>query len=221
MAATVVQSWLRGCKVRHNMGAYRRNKAIIDAKRNGAAKIIQKNWRGVLGRQKALFRQKLADMGMVYQWKADNKSKSINPTEDIDGIGVNTEPALFAKSNASSVSMKTLMLADDAKSHRLNAPDSLMSTARSMRSDLSQDSIEEIKMDERRRVQPSKSGSLYRHTAGKTKTREKAGTYIDDQDSLVPGAQALTPYSNSRMYPQKRDDLINQAIGILVGNEQY
>ena len=98
MAATVIQSWLRGCNVRHNMGEYRRNKAIIDAKRNGAAKMIQKNWRGVLGRQKALFRQKLADMGMVYQWKADNKSKSINPTEDIDGVGVNTEPALFAKS---------------------------------------------------------------------------------------------------------------------------
>jgi hypothetical protein len=31
----------------------------------------------------------------------------------------------------------------------------------------------------------------------------------------------LTPYSNSPMYPKKRDDLINQAIGILVGNEQY
>ena len=91
------------------------------------------------GRQKALFRQKLADMGMVYQWKADNKSKSINPTEDIDGVGVNTEPALFAKTDANTESMKTLMLAAhaDAKSHRLNAPDSLMSTARSMRSDLS------------------------------------------------------------------------------------
>ena len=223
MAATVIQSWLRGCNVRHNMGEYRRNKAIIDAKRNGAAKMIQKNWRGVLGRQKALFRQKLADMGMVYQWKADNKSKSINPTEDIDGVGVNTEPALFAKSDVNTESMKTLMLAAhaDAKSHRLNAPDSLMSTARSMRSDLSQDSIEEIKLNERRRVQSIKSGDLYRHTASRNKASERTGAYIDDKDSLMPGAQALTPYSNSRVYPQKRDDLINQAIGILVGNEQY
>ena len=53
-------------------------------------------------------------MGMVYQWKADNKSKSINPTEDIDGVGVNTEPALFAKSDANTESMKTLMLAAHA-----------------------------------------------------------------------------------------------------------
>ena len=125
--------------------------------------------------------------------------------------------------NCSNKSMKTLMLAAhaDAKSHRLNAPDSLMSTARSMRSDLSQDSIEEIKLNERRRVQSIKSGDLYRHTASRNKASERTGSYIDDKDSLMPGVQALTPYSNSRMYPQKRDDLINQAIGILVGNEQY
>ena len=122
--------------------------------------------------------------------------------------------------------MKTLMLAAhaDAKSHRLNAPDSLMSTARSMRSDLSQDSIEEIKLNERRRVQSIKSGDLYRHTASRNKASERTGAYIDDKDSLMPGAQALTPYSNSRMYPQKRGMilLIKHIFGIrrIVGNEQ-
>ena len=82
LSAIIIQSWVRGCKVRHQMPKYRKEKAIADGRRNAAARMIQKHWRGVLGRQKALFRQKLADMGMVYQWKRDQDNQGSN----IDGI---------------------------------------------------------------------------------------------------------------------------------------
>merc|ERR1711991_693151 len=62
-------------------------KAKADAKRGAAATRIQSIYRGFVGREKAKFRQKLADMGMVYRWKR-------GPTEEEDkikSVGINTE----------------------------------------------------------------------------------------------------------------------------------
>jgi len=218
LSATLVQSWIRGCKVRHEMPKFRREKAIADAKRHTAAIVVQKTWRGVVGRQKALFRQKLADMGMVYQWKRGNNGDGSNIDEEIDGVGVNTEPTLFTANtiNKSASQMMLLTGLGDVKKHPLNAPDSLMSTARSLKSALSEDSIEEIKSNKgHRSASRASSGSLYRYTGNSSRK-----THIDDKNVLGRTKQ-LTPYTNSPIYPKKRDDLINQAIGILVGNEQY
>ena len=223
LSAIIIQSWVRGCKVRHQMPKYRKEKAIADGRRNAAARMIQKNWRGVLGRQKALFRQKLADMGMVYQWKREQDNQGSNIDEDIGGVGVNTEPTLLTKDNNMKDSTNQMLLTaglSNVKKHQLNAPDSLMSTARSSKSDLSQDSIEEIKGPRMRYEKSGTSGDLYRYTAKAKGATSRQATYIDDENSLAQQHQ-LTPYSNSPMYPKKRDDLINQAIGILVGNEQY
>lgn len=218
LSATLLQSWIRGCNVRYQMPKFRREKAIADAKRNAAAGVIQKNWRGVLGRQKALFRQKLADMGMVYQWKRGNDGHGNNIDEEIDGVGVNTEPTLFTTNTTNKSTNQMMLLAGlgNVRKHPLNAPDSLMSTARSSKSDLSEDSIEEIKNNKGgHKASRASSGSLYRYTASSSNK-----TYLDD-NNVSRQPKQLTPYTNSPIYPKRRDDLINQAIGILVGNEQY
>ena len=213
-SATRIQSWHRGNKSRALMPMHRIEKAKADARRGAAATRIQSLFRGYVGREKAKFRQKLADMGMVYQWKRgpveeDDKIKSVGINTEL-GIVSNEEPEggrkLLLHSGSGSLS------AHPSQSHALVAPDSLMSTARSdILSDWSVDSMESISMKPR---SGSRSGDLYRHTEGDKAVEVRSGAALKN----FPSVPAVDPYSN--MFPANRADLINQAIGVLVGNEQ-
>ena len=224
LAATKVQAFHRGCRSRADMPRYRLEKAKHDAKRSTAAIKIQSAYRGHVGREKAKFRQKLADMGMVYQWKRGPSEEE----EKEKSVGVNTEAQIMSTAQETEFPKQLLLQSGSGTLARHPGPgrglvqvDSLMSTARSEYSDWSDDSMASLG-----RPPQKSSADLYQHTDTENRRSllPSAKESSNDREKAVSAMQttssipSIDPYSN--MFPANREDLINQAIGILVGNEQ-